>query len=678
VSGRARRLRQRQRRHASRWWAALRRVGPGRFPGAVVAVTADDREITISGWTTVGGAEAGATVLVRVGGTPVGAATPGAPTPLDDAGRPRSPRPDVGWHLVLPRAALRPGTVEVTAVVITEDDLAEELAPLATHLPAVEPPRHAVEQPVDAERLEPPLARVRGWLLPEPGDDRVEVRIDGAPAVRARLLADPRPDVAERFVDVAAPVAGWEADVALPTAQGDRPAVVEVAIVGEAGPRVTERLEVVLGPAPPAPPVDHERLATLRQRGAERAAPHRPAPQGLHLLVVTHSLGLGGGQLYLQLLLEQLLDRPDLTCTVLSMHDGALRQRLEDRGVVVHVTGALPVDGLAYEARLLELLALVVEPTGGANVVLANTAGTFWGVDLAARLGLPSVWAIHESFPIEQVLEATTGPGVDATLHERFAAALQGAAALVFEADATRALFEPAARPGRCVRIDYGVDLEAIDAARGGRDRTAVRAGLGVGDDDVLLVCIGTIEPRKAQGTLVVAFGEVARTHPEARLVLVGDMGTAYAAAVHHAVHRLELGDRLRVLSGTLEITDWYLAADGFVLGSDVESLPRSMLEAMAFETPVIGSAVFGVPEIVLDGVNGVLFEPRSLRAATAALARFLDLDPLERAAMGARARADVEATRGAGRYARAYGALLDALVADPDRPPGEVLGQAG
>ena len=60
----------------------------------------------------------------------------------------------------------------------------------------------------------------------------------------------------------------------------------------------------------------------------------------------------------------------------------------------------------------------------------------------------------------------------------------------------------------------------------------------------------------------------------------------------------------------TPSIPDWYLAADGFILASDIESLPRSMLEAMAYENPVLGSAVFGVPDIVQDGATGTSSKP--------------------------------------------------------------------
>ena len=64
-------------------------------------------------------------------------------------------------------------------------------------------------------------------------------------------------------------------------------------------------------------------------------------------------------------------------------------------GVQVHVVGSTPASGLAYEEWIFQLAS--VASGFRANIVLANTAGCFWGVDLASRLGIPSAWAIHRA-----------------------------------------------------------------------------------------------------------------------------------------------------------------------------------------------------------------------------------------------------------------------------------------
>jgi glycosyltransferase involved in cell wall biosynthesis len=151
---------------------------------------------------------------------------------------------------------------------------------------------------------------------------------------------------------------------------------------------------------------------------------------------------------------------------------------------------------------------------------------------------------------------------------------------------------------------------------------------------------------------------------------MVGDSGGAYSAALHNVVDRLGIADRIRLLPVTPDTNEWYLAADAFILGSDVESLPRSMLEAMAFGVPVLGSAVFGVPELIDDGVNGLLFEPSSARDAENVLRRFLQLSANERRSLGVAGQKLVESTRSSDIYAGQYRDLLTALVDDPNVLP--------
>jgi D-inositol-3-phosphate glycosyltransferase len=76
------------------------------------------------------------------------------------------------------------------------------------------------------------------------------------------------------------------------------------------------------------------------------------------------------------------------------------------------------------------------------------------------------------------------------------------------------------------------------------------------------------------------------------------------------------------------EIFPWYLSADLFVSASDAESLPRSVVEAMAFSVPVLATEVFGLPELIEEGVNGFLCPARDTAALASALDRVLTLDP--------------------------------------------------
>jgi len=247
--------------------------------------------------------------------------------------------------------------------------------------------------------------------------------------------------------------------------------------------------------------------------------------------------------------------------------------------------------------------------------------------------------------------------------------------AVIFEADGTRQLYCSHGDARRFVKVDYGIAVDTVDEFQASDDRDARRRDLGWGPDDVVLLCVGTLEPRKAQASLLRAFARVAPDHPEAVLVLVGDRGDPYGEEVRAYAARLDLGDQVRVEPVTPDCYAWYGAADAFVLNSDVESLPRSALEAMAFGLPAIVADVFGLGELVDDGVTGFHVAPRDLASLEGGLRRLLSLDGAERQAMGARAAAHIRAEHDSHGYATAYRRLLDGLAADPTAFPAAILG---
>ncbi len=89
----------------------------------------------------------------------------------------------------------------------------------------------------------------------------------------------------------------------------------------------------------------------------------------------------------------------------------------------------------------------------------------------------------------------------------------------VFEADATRELYERYLMPGAGEMLPYGVDFDEIDRYRAANDRDAARSTLDVDEDSIVVLCLGTIEPRKAQVMLTQAFAGV-DVDRDVRLVL--------------------------------------------------------------------------------------------------------------------------------------------------------------
>ena len=665
--------RARGRYHLARAVRSLRAIAPGELAGQVANVVVGPETVRIDGWAALPTNDI-QSVFVTIDGIVRGHADIWFPTPIGPAGQQLTAAANAGWRLSLPREQIEVGVHSIGGLVLRAYGLVEVLDPIDASFPPPGPVGD-INQPENGQVVSGILA-VRGWFLTGRGYDTVEVSVNGATPVRARLVASPRPELVGQVVDPDAPLAGWEALIPLDEADGDPRYLEEDAdldeigentgvIVDMRGPRGHTRMgDRVVRQAPrelvkvKVP----ERAAAIEALTAELAAGFRADASGLNLLVATHHLGLGGGQLYVQELLRHLLAEPDVKATVLSMVDGVLAVELEDLGARVHVVGQAPSTARAYEDWLNQI-AIVIEKSG-ANAMLANTAAAYWGVDLAARLKIPSAWAIHESFTPEVFLQVGFSVPPDEQIRARFLAAFEQADAVVFEADATKRLFEHLIREGRALTVDYGIDLGRIRAFARENPRDELREKLEIRPDQILLMCMGTYEPRKAQGLLTAAFARVADDYSRAVLAMVGDQGGPFSEGVHAMVEGYGLEGRVRMVPLTKDIDDWYLAADAFILASDVESLPRSMLEAMGFGTPVIAPAVFGVPEVIDDNINGFLFDPSSVAGAAEVMRRFLRLTRAERVALGERGRATVEANRSGELYARDYAAIYRALAA--------------
>jgi hypothetical protein len=227
------------------------------------------------------------------------------------------------------------------------------------------------------------------------------------------------------------------------------------------------------------------------------------------------------------------------------------------------------------------------------------------------------------------------------------------------------------------ITVPYGVAVATIDEFRAAQDRDEIRRALGLDPDATVLLCIAMFEPRKSQAVLALAFAEAAAAFPDAVLVLVGDTDNPYALGLRELAARLSLGPRLRLEPVARDPYRWYHAADAFVLASDVESMPRSLLEAMAFGLPVVAASAWGVPELVTDGVNGFLFPPRDLAAAYSGIRCLLSLPPEERSRVGRAGAALIRERHSVAGYADAYRKLVRGLLEEPRELPGVLLARS-
>lgn len=164
-------------------------------------------------------------------------------------------------------------------------------------------------------------------------------------------------------------------------------------------------------------------------------------------------------------------------------------------------------------------------------------------------------------------------------------------------------------------------------------DRRAARAALGLPTDgfQILFGADSGKEPRKGAAALAAALRTIAQregARDSIRLLSFGEPSPLFESTglpLHH----------LGYLDGDDELARAYRAADVFVLPSLEDNLPNTMLEALACGTPVAGSNIGGIPELVVDGETGRLF-PANDAAAIAAVLLELAERPEDCAQLGA------------------------------------------
>ena len=174
------------------------------------------------------------------------------------------------------------------------------------------------------------------------------------------------------------------------------------------------------------------------------------------------------------------------------------------------------------------------------------------------------------------------------------------------------------------------------------RARDRLRSEFGW-SNDVVGIIVARIDGRKGHGVLLDSIRRLIDSNAPVRLLIVGD-GSQYPA-VERRISELGLGpDIVRMLGRRSDIDALLEAADFFVLPSEVEGLPMSLLEALAHGLPVIASNVGGIPEVITDGVHGLLVPPGDVGALTSAIGRVVADSALrERLSRVARERAAID-----------------------------------
>jgi lipopolysaccharide/colanic/teichoic acid biosynthesis glycosyltransferase/glycosyltransferase involved in cell wall biosynthesis len=402
------------------------------------------------------------------------------------------------------------------------------------------------------------------------------------------------------------------------------------------------------------------------QRLTRRPAGRRSMPEGsparTKLVQVIARLNVGGPAFHVVLLnagLRRLGFSPLLVTGRESAREGSLRPYAAVHGVtptvIPEMAGELSLNARDLRAlvKLYRLMrrerpTIVHTHTGKAGVlgrIAACLAGvpiivhTFHGHVLRGYYGPVKTWLLRR-------LERALGRRTDRIV-------------TVSETVKRELIDYGVASADRITVVPLGIDLDWFLTSVPHRGN--FRAGLGIPEASPLIGIVGRIVPIKDHHLFCDAARLIAARYPAARFVVVGD--GASRSDIERYVDTLGLTPRVLFTGWRRDLPEIYADLDVLVIASRNEGTPVAAIEAMASRCPVVATRVGGVPDLIEDGVTGLLVRSGDATALSDAVLKLLgDRGLVERLTERARARVrgDYTAARLVADIAALYDRLLD------------------
>jgi glycosyltransferase involved in cell wall biosynthesis len=146
-------------------------------------------------------------------------------------------------------------------------------------------------------------------------------------------------------------------------------------------------------------------------------------------------------------------------------------------------------------------------------------------------------------------------------------------------------------------------------------DRVIARKIFNLDPTEFVFGNVGRLHEQKGHKFLLQAFATI---NAQARLVIIGDGRLRDELMI--LANQLEISDRVSFLGARADIHEFLSAIDIFIMPSLWEGQPIALLEALAIGKPSIASAVDGIPEIIVNGANGYLVNPKDVAGLAAAI----------------------------------------------------------
>jgi glycosyltransferase involved in cell wall biosynthesis len=321
------------------------------------------------------------------------------------------------------------------------------------------------------------------------------------------------------------------------------------------------------------------------------------------LAISNHGAFLGGGEYSFLELLSNLRSTWEITSVV--PEKAELAATLREKGIDTRTIPLAPLRTLNLPRVISCILAYTrlcakYRPT----LVYANgSRAAFYGGITGRLLHLPVVWHCRI---------ADRDPYLDTVL-------CMLTSCIIANSKATATRFRRGFR--HKIRVVYnGIDLQWL------RDPSVEKPEFIRNDWKVILV-IARASRDKRHDIILSSFEKAAKQDPNIYLVCVGSkdsLDPAWWDLLQERTQKSESKARIHWIGQVEDVRPWYKGAQMLVLASENESFGRVVVEAMAWGVPVIATRVGAIPEIVRDGIDGILITPGSANEVREAVLKLL------------------------------------------------------
>jgi glycosyltransferase involved in cell wall biosynthesis len=343
------------------------------------------------------------------------------------------------------------------------------------------------------------------------------------------------------------------------------------------------------------------------------------------VLFVSHSSELYGAERSLLVLVTQLQIKWGIKPVVLLPRDGELLKKLEDSRIETIVTPyyrwitkkeRLPVAWVRtlqnyVQVRRLSPVLQKIKP----DVIYTNTLASPIGALLAQTYGIPHIWHAREFVHEDMHWVYALGVKSSMSLMSR------STKLIICNSEAVRRKIAKYIPIEKCAVVYNGFEFsDEIEFNSAKKYENVVH-----NNRPVRIIIVSQLYPNKGQMDAIQALSVLKERQMSIELLIVGSGEDSYVAELKKLANQLNVGRQV-VFKGYIKDPKQLIADSAVCLVcSRSEAFGRSAVEAMAIGIPVVGTNSGGLPEIVQDGITGLLYEPGDYKGLAYQVERLLN-----------------------------------------------------